>query len=123
MRVKPRHLLCLALPLAACQGVPPAAPTASASATAVSPGQAFAQATCSGCHAVGRSGYSTVSTAPPFMAIVNQEGLTGETLSTWLRGAHNYPSEMDFYLNDAQVDQLLAYMLTLRDPHYRRPPD
>lgn len=57
------------------------------------------------------------------MAIVNQEGLTEETLSTWLRGAHNYPSEMDFYLNDAQVTQLVGYMLTLRDPNYRRPPD
>ena len=38
-------------------------------------------------------------------------------------GAHNYPSEMNFYLNDAQVDQLVGYMLTLRDPNYRRPPD
>ena len=125
MRLKPFHLFCLTLPLAACQSVPPAAPASStpAASSAASPGQAFAQTTCGGCHAVGRSGHSSVSTAPPFMAIVNQEGLTEETLSTWLRGAHNYPSEMNFYLNDAQVNQLVAYMLTLRDPNYRRPPD
>jgi hypothetical protein len=30
---------------------------------------------------------------------------------------------MDFSLNDRQVDELVEYMLTLRDPNYRRPPD
>lgn len=123
--MKPLHLLWLALPLAACQSVPsgpPATPAPPVTAAA-SPGQALAQSTCGGCHAIGRSGRSSASTAPTFMAIVNQDGLTEETLSTWLRGAHNYPSEMDLYLNDGQVDQLVAYMLTLRDPNYRRPPD
>lgn len=122
MRLKPLHLLCLALPLASCQSVPSAAPAAGTSATAL-PGQAFAQASCSSCHAVGRFGSSPNPNAPPFPAIANQEGLTAETLSTWLRGAHNYPSEMDFYLSARQADDLVAYMLTLRDPNYRRPPD
>jgi mono/diheme cytochrome c family protein len=124
MSQKSRHLLCLALPLAACQSLPSdAPPPPAATPVAASPGQAFAQATCGGCHAVGRYGHSSNSNAPPFMAIVNQEGLTEETLSTWLRGAHNYPSEMNFYLNDQQVTELVTYMLTLRDPNYRRPPD
>lgn len=109
-----------ALLVAACQGVPPAG---TASSAAASPGQAFAQASCGGCHAVGRFGSSSNPNAPPFPAIVNQEGLTEETLSTWLHGAHNYPQEMDFTLRDAEVDALIAYMLTLRDPNYRRPPD
>ena len=118
------HLLCLALPLAACQSVPAGAPAAPAPPPRyTSSGQTFVEAACGGCHAIGRSGYSSNSNAPPFMEIVNREGLTEETLSTWLRGAHNYPSEMDFYLNDAQVNQLVAYMLTLRDPDYRPPPD
>ena len=116
------HLLCLALPLVACQGVPSTAPAPSAP-SAASPGEAFAEATCGSCHAVGRFGHSSNPNAPPFMALVNQEGLTQETLTTWLRGAHNYPSEMDFYLRDAEVTQLVAYLLTLRDPNYRRPPD
>jgi mono/diheme cytochrome c family protein len=114
------HLLGLTLSLAACQNLPPAEPAAS---TTASRGQAFAQASCSGCHAIGRFGSSSNPNAPPFPAIVNQQELTSETLSTWLRGAHNYPSEMDFYLREPEVDALVAYMLTLRDPNYRRPPD
>ena len=120
MRLKLIHLLCLAVPLTACQSVPTAA---AGSSTVVPTDQAFAEASCGGCHAVGRYGSSSNPNAPPFAYIVNQEGLTTETLSYWLRGAHNYPTEMDFYLNESQVNDLVSYMLTLRDPHYRRPPD
>jgi hypothetical protein len=55
--------------------------------------------------------------------IVNQEGLTAATLSHWLRGAHNYPAEMDFRLYEQKADTLVSYMMTLRDPNYRRPAD
>jgi mono/diheme cytochrome c family protein len=92
-------------------------------AAAPLPGQAFAQATCGGCHAVGLYGTSRNPNAPPFGAIANQEGVTAETLSYWLRGAHNYPVEMDFFLNEHDVDLLVPYFLSLRDPHYRRPAD
>jgi mono/diheme cytochrome c family protein len=117
-----KALLLLSLPLlaAACQDLEPARPASSA---AQGPGLAFAQASCSGCHAIGLYGTSSNPNAPPFGAIVNQEGLTAETLSTWLRGAHNYPSEMNFYLYRRDVDTLVAYMLTLRTPDYRRPAD
>lgn len=118
--LKPSRLLWLALILTACQKGPVARP---ATSTISTQGQAFAEASCGECHAVGRYGTSRRSNAPPFPAIVNQEGLTAETLSFWLRGAHNYPREMDFYLDEREVDGLVAYMLTLKDPHYRRPPD
>jgi mono/diheme cytochrome c family protein len=118
--MKRAHLPCLALLLAGCQQVPPVQP---ATATPPSAGQAFAQASCGECHSVGRYGSSPRSAAPAFPVIANQEGLTAETLTTWLRGAHNYPREMDFYLGEPEVDKLVAYMLTLRDPHYKRPPD
>ena len=118
--LKPLHLLCLALLLTACQKLPPAEPAMS---TLALDGRAFAQASCAECHAIGRDGTSPNANAPPFPAIVNQEGLTAQTLSFWLRGAHNYPSEMDFYLGAQDVDKLVSYMLTLKDPHYRRPPD
>ena len=49
----------------------------------------------------------------------NQTGLTSDTLSSWLRDAHNYPEEMDFHLDAAEVESLTAYMLTLRDPGLR----
>ncbi len=118
--MKPLHLACLALLLSGCQRLPPTGPAA----PNVAPeGQAFAQETCGSCHAVGRYGISPNSNAPPFPVIVNQEGVTEETLSVWLRGAHNYPREMDFNLHEADVDRHVAYLLTLRDPNYRRPPD
>ena len=108
-------LLCLAFGLAACQQQP------LAPVSATEPEQAFAQASCGSCHAVARHGTSPNSNAPPFAVIVNQEGLTRETLSTWLRDAHNYPREMDLHLDPAEVDGLVAYMLTLKDPNYRPP--
>lgn len=113
----------LALVLAACQTTPsePLAPAA-APATAAQ-GLARAEAMCGGCHAVGRTGSSSNPNAPPFHAVINQVDLRAETVAAWLRNAHNYPSEMNFTLNETQVDELVAYMLTLRDPKYRRAPD
>lgn len=119
MRLKSLRLTGLLLPLAACQTLP-AEPAAT---PAAQPGLAFAQTSCGGCHAIGLYGSSANPNAPPFGAIANQAGLTAETLSTWLRGAHNYPSEMNFFLNDREADALVAYMLTLRTPAYRRPAD
>jgi len=80
---------------------------------------AFAQAACGGCHAVERYGASPNPDSPPFAAIVNQPGLTRETLGTWLRDAHNYPEEMEFSLDGPEVGRLVDHMLTLRDPNYR----
>jgi hypothetical protein len=80
---------------------------------------AFAQAACGGCHAVERYGTSPNPNSPSFAAIVNQPGLTPETLGSWLRDAHNYPEEMEFSLEGPEVARLVDYMLTLRDPNYR----
>ena len=90
-----------------------------ASPAPVNPCLAIAQGTCGGCHAVERHGVSPNPKAPPVAAIVNNPGLTRETLSSWLRDAHNFPEEMEFYLEGPEVDRLVAYMLTLRDPNYR----
>ena len=106
--------------LAACANGPAALPAAPAAADQ---GKVFARASCAGCHSIERYGHSPNPNSPPFPAIANQEGLTSETLTTWLRGAHNYPREMDFYLQEREVDALAAYMLTLRNPNYKRPPD
>jgi len=111
-------LLCFAGVLTACQQPPSPEPAVSA---AQGQGQALAQASCGGCHAVGRYGLSPNRAAPPFAAIVNQPDLTAETLSSWLRDAHNYPRQMEFSLGEREVDDLVAYLLTLRDPDYRPP--
>ena len=117
--VRNKRLLVLALAgaAAACQPLSPAG-----QATAGShPGMAFAKSSCSGCHAIDLRNVSPNPNAPPFAEIVNQEGLTANTLSSWLRNAHNYPDEMKFSVEGHRVDELVDYMLTLRDPNYRPP--
>ena len=117
----PRLLPLLGLLLLAA-GQTPASPRP-AQSSAVSRGRAFARATCSGCHETGLYGTSSNPNAPPFGAIANQDGVTRATLSYWLRSAHNYPIEMNFLLHDRDVDGLVAYFLSLRVRHYRRPTD
>jgi len=110
------QLLVLVVGTAACQPLPPAGQPGPARND---PRLAFVQASCGGCHAVERLGLSPNPAAPPFAAIANREGLTAETLSAWLTDAHNYPEEMEFYLEPPEVDELVAHILTLRDPNYR----
>jgi len=115
--VKPLILPALAMFLAACQASPPLQRSASPSQFR---GQAYAQASCSSCHAIRPGATSSPNPqAPPFVSIVNQEGLSRQTLNTWLRDAHNYPDEMAFELNAGQVDDLVSYMLTLKDPRFK----
>jgi mono/diheme cytochrome c family protein len=107
----------------ACQGHATTAPSPSASASALElPGYAFAKSSCAACHAVAPNSDSSPNPdAPSFATIANREGLTAKTLSVWLRDAHNYPNEMQFQLEPGKVDQLVTYMLTLKDPNYRPP--
>lgn len=81
----------------------------------------FAQAACGGCHAIERSELSPNPKSPPFEDIANRHGLTVETLANWLRSAHNYPEEMEFDLTAAQVDDLAAYIVTLKHDGYKPP--
>ncbi len=123
-----RFLLALPLVLAACQAAP--SNHAVANASSATDGQAapeqqdhgewsgdivgFAQAACGGCHSVGASGLSPNVGAPAFADIAQRPGLTDQTLSAWLRDAHNYPEEMDFDLDSPQADDLAAYILALQ---------
>jgi mono/diheme cytochrome c family protein len=103
--------------LGGCQMHQPVGPS---DLTSQARGHALAQASCASCHGVAR--HSTLSPdprAPSFPTIVNRQGLTAQTLAAWLRDAHNYPAEMDIQLDPASLDDLVAYMLTLRDPAYR----
>lgn len=77
-------------------------------------GLLLARDSCGGCHQVGRNGTSPNPDAPPFAEIANRQGLTPQSLSSWLRDGHNYPTEMGFYLEPHQIDALVAYMIRLR---------
>jgi mono/diheme cytochrome c family protein len=112
------HGLILALLVAGSHGLPAANPALPAT---TADNETFVRATCGGCHAIDGQSLSRNPRAPSFPEIVNTEGVTEETLSVWLRGAHNYPAEMDFYLTDRAVDRIVSYMLTLKDPNFRRP--
>ncbi len=98
-----------AVPLAGCQ-------------TAQAPPQpdppAFVEAACGGCHAVEPPFLSPNPESPSFAAIANREGLSEDTLADWLADAHNYPEMMDFDLTREQVDEIAAYMITLRREGY-----
>lgn len=106
--------------VAACQQpqhVAPASPPPPSNAFAM------AEAKCGQCHALVPNQLSPLSIAPPFSELVNTEGLTKETLSVWLSGAHNYPTEMDFQLNKQEVELIVTHMLALKDPQYKPTPD
>ena len=103
--------------LAACQTAQP-----ELAATPADPeDHALAQAACGGCHSVEPYGLSPNADAPEWPAIANTRGLTRESLTAWLIDAHNYPADMDFYLEHDEVEQLVDYMLTLRREDYHPP--
>lgn len=81
----------------------------------------FVQAACGGCHSVEAIGVSPNPRSPTFADIANRPGLTQETLTVWLRDAHNYPDEMDFDLETPQVGEVAAYILSLRSADYHPP--
>ena len=112
-----------ALALAACQTATPAGEAVAPQVERPVSGNAlaFAQAACGGCHGVEHNTVSPQPLAPEWPRIVNDPNLTRETLRTWLTDAHNYPEDMDFTLNAPQIEELVTYMLTLRQGEYERP--
>ena len=114
-------LVILSLTLASCETLPGAQQAAAAPPLASSETHALAQAACGSCHSVERYGLSPNPKSPEFPTIANARGLNTATLTNWLRNAHNYPEEMDFYLEDDEVDALVSYILAMRDEAYQPP--
>ncbi|MFO1256722.1 MAG: c-type cytochrome [Sphingomonadaceae bacterium] len=85
-------------------------------------GYAFAKANCGGCHAITANAASPNPESPPFEAVVNTKGLTARTLETFLRDSHNFPGQMAFDVDPKKIDDLTAYMLTLKQADYRPAP-
>lgn len=85
-------------------------------------GFTFAKAHCAGCHAITATAVSPNPEAPRFEAVVNTKGLTARTLETFLRDSHSFPGQMAFVIDPAKVDDLAAYMLTLKRADYRPMP-
>lgn len=84
-------------------------------------GQKFARNRCSDCHGVEPWQLSPVPSAPTFEAIANTPDLTKGTLTQWLNESHNFPREMYFEVPAEHIDDLVAYVLTLRRADYKPP--
>jgi mono/diheme cytochrome c family protein len=110
------------LTLAACQTPgsenPPPMVGKSTSPSRDTRAPAFIEGACGGCHAVEPPFLSPNPRSPSFAAIANRPGLSETSLADWLAEAHNYPEDMDFTLTRAQIDQIAAYMVTLRHAGY-----
>lgn len=123
MTIRTTLILALAaLATSACSQTPPPTPLTSGTRVndpvLVERGLAFARARCAACHAI-KTGASPHPQAPPFEAIINRQGLGAETLKPWLRNSHDFPAMMNFAIDPERIDELAAYMLTLKDPAYK----
>jgi len=76
-------------------------------------GQAFAQANCARCHAVGPSGESPLSKAPPFRTLHERYPVEdlAESLAEGIRTAH--PAMPEFELDEQQIHDLISYLKSL----------
>lgn len=77
-------------------------------------GLKLARNRCSDCHAVEYGDPSPTPKAPSFVAVANKPGLTRASLNRWLRTHGSHPQEMYFEIPAEHIDDLVAYMLTLR---------
>ena len=77
-------------------------------------GLSLAQQVCSECHAVRTDArVSPNPKAPPFQMIAETRGMTEMALRVWFQTAH--PSMPNLIIKDKQADDVIAYILSLRD--------
>ena len=103
--------------LTACQAVPPQSNVNTPEAR----GYKLAVNRCADCHSVTFAETSPLPQAPAFSAIANMPGLTPATLAQWMRDHGNYPDEMYFEIPAEHIEELTAYILTLRRQEADRP--
>lgn len=107
-----KHLLAgaVVLLLAAC-----ATPNEDSAATPSVRGAAIAEANCSSCHAVGRSGESPAPEAPPFRLLSQHYRVTDlqEALGEGISVGH--PAMPQFAFAPEDVDALILYLESIQD--------
>jgi mono/diheme cytochrome c family protein len=84
-------------------------------------GYTFAKTHCAACHGITANASSPNPEAPPFEMVVNKTGLNARSLELFLRDSHSFPGQMDFEIDPAKIDDLTAYMITMRRPGYNPP--
>jgi mono/diheme cytochrome c family protein len=77
-------------------------------------GAYYAQKSCSSCHNVSASDAASPNRqAPGFKKIANTPGMTVTALTVWSRTSH--PSMPNFVIDPKDMDDLIAYILSLKD--------
>jgi tetratricopeptide (TPR) repeat protein len=77
-------------------------------------GLAYAQRNCASCHNVLRSAAPSPNRkATPFQAIANTPGMSVTALTVWSRTTH--PTMPNFIIDPGDTDNLIAYILSLRE--------
>ena len=83
-----------------------------------SAGQAYADGVCAECHAVKKGQrISPHERAPAFEVVANSRGMSEMALRVWFQSPH--PSMPNLMLKEKQSDDLIAYILSLKEG--RRP--
>ena len=75
-------------------------------------GSAFARQWCANCHVVGEPAPGTVQQGPPSFRSVARSGLSNDQLRAFL--SHPHGAMPDLTLSRAEIDDLLAYIASLR---------
>ena len=79
-------------------------------------GRAYAEHACASCHAIAPSQLRSPNpNAPAFAAVADLPGMNSMALRAWLRTSH--PTMPNLILTPARIDDLSAYMSTLRTKH------
>lgn len=77
-------------------------------------GQAYADGVCAECHAVKKGQrVSPHERAPAFEVVANTRGMTEMALRVWFQSPH--PSMPNLMLKEKQSDDLIAYILSLKE--------
>jgi cytochrome c len=77
-----------------------------------SAGHKLAEAWCTACHVIEGATAGTSNTAPDFVAVANQPGVTALSVKVFLRTSH--PSMANLVLTPAQTDDLASYIISLK---------
>jgi mono/diheme cytochrome c family protein len=84
--------------------------------TAVERGRAYAERSCSVCHAIGLTGASAYPPAPPFRTLHERYPVEdlAEALAEGISVSHRGPRQMpEFRLSAPMIDDFLAYLKSL----------
>jgi mono/diheme cytochrome c family protein len=106
-----------ALALAACAAAPPDPPGANAAPTVaqIEVGRRLAERHCASCHAVRESGESRNADAPPLRRLAERYPATLLADAFPQRMAVGHPAMPEFPFDAAEIDALLAYLLSIQE--------